>query len=454
MMLRGPLDLEAFAKLAHVDVDELRVYQVAGLLDPDADGLFDEYDILRLRLILHSRDLGRSLEEIADGLRDGAWGDIYAQLLYGGGDERFTVEDAASQSGVDADRIVALRTALGLPTTSLDARDLEVLRLVRAILETGVPWAAVHEGARVYGDVLRRLAETEVRIFRQHVEDPLDAAAVPEREKAERVQRVGELFSGTLDSLVQFVHRRHLMLAVLEDVIAELESSGGPQASGALEATIVFVDLASFTPLAQVHGDEVAAQVLERFDTQVRGLVLEHGGSLVKQIGDAFMLRFSEAVEALRFAIALDASTAVEPQFPAVRIGIHAGPVLHRFGDYVGNTVNLASRILALAGPNEIIVTRPVAAAANESDILVEPLGDVGIRGLVEPVALYRVVRTGRRATRRERDPVCGMIVGTDAVGRLVMGGFEFAFCSEECLRRFLEHPARFTSNEPNRADN
>jgi class 3 adenylate cyclase len=212
-----------------------------------------------------------------------------------------------------------------------------------------------------------------------------------------------------------------------------------------MEATILFVDLASFTPLAQVHGDEVAAGVLDRFDALVRTIVLDHHGSLVKQIGDAFMLTFAAPADAVRFAIALDEAVAREENFPAIRAGAHAGPVLYRLGDYVGHTVNLASRIAALAEPNEILATEEVAGAATFEGIVVDEVGDRDIRGVVGSVRLFRITRTGVRATRRERDPVCGMLV-TEPAGRLIVGGFEFVFCSQDCLRRFLADPDRYAA--------
>lgn len=211
----------------------------------------------------------------------------------------------------------------------------------------------------------------------------------------------------------------------------------------------MFVDLASFTPLAEVHGDEVAARVLERFDALVREVLAERAGQVVKQIGDAFMLTFSDPVEAVRFAMDLDERCATEPNFPALRAGLHHGPVLYRVGDYVGNTVNLAARIAAMAGAHEILLTKPVASAAIEADIQIDPAGERTIRGMREPVVLWSVVRTGPRATRRERDPVCGMIVGASAAARVIHGGFEFAFCSQDCLARFLERPSRYLEPEP-----
>lgn len=442
--MRPPFALDELAKLARLPTDEVARYRELGLLDPEENGVLDDYDVLRLRLILHYRDLGYTPEDLKRAIASGE-GIVYADLLYAPPAERITLEDAAEELDLPTERIEALRTAVGVAGMPIDRRDIEVLATLKRMLELGVPFEALLEAARVYGDGLRRLAETETRLLRFYVAEQLDqAVGLDEAGRARRAQELLELIQTTVDPIVTHVHRLHMLRAAVEDAFALLDAPEAHRSRGAMEATICFVDLASFTPLAQVHGDEVAADVLERFDTLVREVVPRHDGSLVKQIGDAFMLTFPSAVAAIRFAVELDEATARERHFPAVRIGAHSGPVLYRVGDYVGNTVNLASRIAQIATPNEILVTKPVAQRAMEAGIDLEPIGDREVRGMEEPVALYRVVRTGARATRRERDPVCGMLVGRDAAARLIHGGFEFAFCSEGCLKRFLEDPARY----------
>ena len=88
---------------------------------------------------------------------------------------------------------------------------------------------------------------------------------------------------------------------------------------GELTRAIMFVDLASFTPLTEAMGDIQAAHVLERFSTIVREATDAWYGRLVKQIGDAFMLVFPDARSAVACALEVEMQAAREPQFPAVR---------------------------------------------------------------------------------------------------------------------------------------
>jgi class 3 adenylate cyclase len=74
---------------------------------------------------------------------------------------------------------------------------------------------------------------------------------------------------------------------------------------------------------------------------------------------------------------------------PPARIGINAGPVVFRDGDYFGRTVNLASKITEYARPREVLVSEDVVRET-EDGIRFEPIGNIALRGLLEPVPLYR----------------------------------------------------------------
>ena len=70
-------------------------------------------------------------------------------------------------------------------------------------------------------------------------------------------------------------------------------------------------------------------------------------------------------------------------------MGIDSGRVVFRDGDYYGRTVNVASRITEYAGPGDVLVSEAVASALPERSGL-EELGPVELKGLREPVSLYR----------------------------------------------------------------
>src|SRR5207245_1307697 len=152
---------------------------------------------------------------------------------------------------------------------------------------------------------------------------------------------------------ILYFHRRALERAMREEAVMELgEEAGVPgqvEVPGQLTAAIVFVDLSSFTPLAEAMGDVKAAEVLERFSRLVR----------------------------------------------------------HEAGGLAG---------VAFVG-----------------------LGKRRLKGIAEGLELFAA--RPAEATARERlvDYVCGMeLRPTEVAARLALEGKEFAFCSQECLRRFV----------------
>jgi class 3 adenylate cyclase/YHS domain-containing protein/DNA-binding transcriptional MerR regulator len=445
--MREPLEMKQLAKLAGISNKDLQSYRARGLIDPDGDGLLDEMDVLRLRLLMHYKSLGHTIEDLDQAIKATAPLVLYADLLWGEPEEMVSVDEAAAELDIPVDAVRTMLRAVGLGAT-VPRSDLRFLETVKGLVDSGIPLKMMLDVARVYGDSLRRLAQTEVKMIRGFLTEsgPTDkgSSLLKDAEQSQRLQSLQDLVMPMLEPLLLTIHRRHLLRASVQEALADLEAAERGTERADLEATIAFVDLASFTSLARVHGDEVAADILDRFDGLVRRLLDEHGGNLIKQIGDAFMLVFAEPANALRFAIHLDAAIAREANFPAVRTGINAGPVLYRVGDYVGNTVNIAARIAAMASAHEILLTESVADAAESVGVKVASTGKHELAGVDEPIELWRVDR--KTALQPQRDPVCGMAVSTDAVARLRYEDVEYAFCSPVCLRKFLEDPERYVS--------
>lgn len=432
--MRPPFDLEAFVQVSGVALDDIERMAALGLLDPDGDGFYDDYDLLRARRVALLVIEGHSLEAIAEDVRTGA-GRIepLARYIFAVGG-LVSLEEFARRVGMDADFVREVRIALGLPWVGFGESDVEAFVGIRMLVDAGFPREGLLELARVWGDVFRRLTDANVRLTQSFAYAAVDHPNAPDL--ASLVAELRATMTTTLEPMLLAVHRLHASRALAEQALAGEAFSP----LGTLDLAVVFADLGSFTPLTIVHGDEGAVDVLRRFDGLVRRLALEHTGTLVKLIGDGAMLVFADPAEALEFACALQDAAAGEPDFPPIRVGIHAGPVLYRLGDYIGATVNIAARLEAAAMPGEILMTDPIAAVAQPAGVAVEPTGVRELRGVDEPLALYRV----SRPAPGERDPVCGMVVGPSPTARLEHGGVEYLFCSEDCLRRFLAGPNRY----------
>jgi len=159
------------------------------------------------------------------------------------------------------------------------------------------------------------------------------------------------------------------------------------------------------------------------------------------------MLIFPEPGAAVACALEIDQRAAEEPQFPAVRAGVHWGKVLYREGDYVGTTINVAARLGAEAQRHQVLVTASLRREAGHiADVDFVPLGTRRLKGLTDGVEIFQAVRrTGAGATQRRIDPVCGMELAIgEAAATLALEGEERASCPQECLQRFVAAPERY----------
>jgi adenylate cyclase len=162
--------------------------------------------------------------------------------------------------------------------------------------------------------------------------------------------------------------------------------------------TVVFTDIVGFTEFTAEHGDEQALELLERQEDVVRG-TLPNEARVVKELGDGLLLWFPDAVSALESCLALserfDEDAAADVPL-LVRVGMHWGCPTRRGDDLVGHDVNLASRIVDVAGPGEVLLSEPVREIVDGrvADLRLDELGPVVMRGIPDAVPLYRATRS------------------------------------------------------------
>lgn len=389
--MREPLTVPEFADLTGCPADDIERFRTAGLLDLDGDGLFDPYDMLRLQFVLTYTGEGGSVDTFRDDVA--ASGSDLVVELFGDQGPAYSAEEAAELSGLTPEQLIALGSAMGFGADEpLRPSTLEMTRLSRTMLDAGLPWEGLLEGARVYADTLRRLADASLEITHRYLCEPLIRAGQDERALAVQVGPAMELIAPTAEQLLRTLHREYMKQASLAHALTHFERHDPDAPPGSRRATILFVDLALFTTFAELEGDEAAVAVVDRFDRSMRELSVRHDGRLVKQIGDEFMLVFPDPAGAVSFALEIQEAMWRTDRYVALRAGIHHGLVLYRLGDYYGAAVNIASRIASMALPNSILITEPVAKAAADQGIEVEELGVRSLRGMEDPVPLYRVV--------------------------------------------------------------
>lgn len=341
-----------------------------------------------------------------------------------------------------------IRAAAGLlDHKRADEVDREALGAVLVALQGGLPEEALLQLIRVYHDSLGRAADATVRLFHLYVHEIFRGSGLEGAALAEATRSVSDQMRHLVEPTVAYFFRNAWRRALDEDFVLHVREATTPVglAAGEIVTTVVFIDLSSFTPLTEAMGDESAAAVVNRFSEIVRSAAVTHRGQVVKQIGDAFMMVFPDARDAVACAISIDEQVAAEPAFPAVRTGAHTGALLYREGDYIGANVNLAARVAGAADRHQLLITQALREALGDPEgVEITPLGPRRLKGVAADVHLFEV-RSSSAAQLKVVDPVCGMELEQAAVlAQLTWGQKDFRFCSQTCLQRFAAAPDRY----------
>jgi len=145
-------------------------------------------------------------------------------------------------------------------------------------------------------------------------------------------------------------------------------------------AAILYTDLVASTERAAAVGDARWRHVLDRHDEMARACVGRRGGTVIKTMGDGVLALLPAASGAIHAARELRAELAA--QGLEMRAGIHVGDVDRRGDDISGVAAVIAARIIALAGPGEILASGIATGAASGEDGRFEPRGEHELKGV------------------------------------------------------------------------
>ncbi len=181
------------------------------------------------------------------------------------------------------------------------------------------------------------------------------------------------------------------------------------------EATILFVDIRGFTPLAERLSAEKVVEILNKYFKAVTKSIFKYNGTVNKFIGDAVMAFYNAPLQqqdhadrAVRTAIdiveeisKLNKELTKEKLKIEVGIGINTGEAVignigtEQFLDYtaIGDTVNTASRLQGLSKPGEILISEETAEHLTDKDIKTAKIGSVALKGKKERITVYRVLQ-------------------------------------------------------------
>lgn len=201
-----------------------------------------------------------------------------------------------------------------------------------------------------------------------------------------RERGVGGMLLASLDDFARWAAEQQPQIAQI----------AGPDGT----VTIFFSDIEDSTQLNHELGDTRWIKVLSAHDALVATYVEKHRGLVVKNQGDGYMVVFSEP--ALAVAAALEIQQALDASWNRswylrrtpiqVRIGLHAGPVVERNGDFFGQNVAFAARVANQAAGGQVLVSDEVAEVlATEAKYQLTQVGSVELKGFPGDHLLWQV---------------------------------------------------------------
>jgi class 3 adenylate cyclase/TolB-like protein len=168
---------------------------------------------------------------------------------------------------------------------------------------------------------------------------------------------------------------------------------------------VLAADVVGYSRLVQRDEQGTLDRLKAHRKELIEPLVTEHGGRVVKLMGDGILCEFPSAVHAVSCAVAIQRGMAerekdvAEAEGIRLRIGINVGDVVHESGDIFGDGVNVAARLEALAEPGGVLLARNVHNQVKDKlAFRFEPAGRHRVKNIAEPIEAWRVFPDGAAA--------------------------------------------------------
>jgi adenylate cyclase len=299
-------------------------------------------------------------------------------------------DDVARMTGLDVHTARRLWRALGFADIGHEPvftdNDVAVVREMVALLRTGaLDERTLVQMVRAFGRTTSRLADWQIDSLTRGVER-FEAEGGGFGDPAQSAYKYAAELLPVFQDMLIVAWRRHLARAasrMLEQLSLDQEARPHRVMS------VGFADLVAFTQLLQGLSDDAVAGIVDEFEARATDVIAKAGGSVVKALGDEVMYVAGSPIVAVDIGLELVEVVGVYPGLPDIRVGIATGPVLTRFGDVFGHTVNLASRLMALAAQNGVVVDGETAAALIDgSGFVLETQPPQPLRGIGEVVAV------------------------------------------------------------------
>lgn len=391
------MDRSELAARAGVDVAYVDRLSDLGILTHRDDG-FTAGDVHRIRFVQACELAGMTAEAIAGGIEAGKVSLDYMDLPH----YRWatltdkTYGELSAEYGLDFDFVRDLVQANGYARPERDdpirEDEVAIFPLVAAASQMFSPEELLRT-TRVYVDAIRRVSEAEATLFENFIIPSFEKQGFDRVQAIDMANQFGAMITPMQEQMIITLYRRQqerrwnqVAFEGIEGTLEELGVYKRPPRPPAFS----FVDLAGYTRMTEEYGDEAVARLAAEMGKVVDRIASEHGGQVVKWLGDGVMIFFRDPGPSVPATVAIVEQAPEHVGLPA-HAGIAAGPVVVQDGDYFGRTVNMAARIAAHATAGQTLVSEEVATLAGGGTKF-RDIGPVELKGFQQPVPLFEAV--------------------------------------------------------------
>jgi adenylate cyclase len=372
-------------------------FAAEGLLD----GLDGEARAERISLLKRLSADGATLEDLRAADEGGTLIFLGADRLVGGGSV-YTLREVAEEAGVELSVVRELSRASGIAVPPDDERvlgpgDMALVNQVARYRALGLPDEDLFDVTRVLARGLTPVADTMRRIALKLALRP----GASEEELAANFSQVVDQLAPGLEPVLAETLRLQLRNVVRDEAVSAAERSAGAL-PGARDVGVCFADLVGFTRAGEQLPPDELGEIAARFETAAESTV-QPPVRIVKTLGDGIMLVSPDLPPLVDTALSLVDTADGDEQLPQLRAGVAYGPALSRAADWYGRPVNLASRLTDIARPGSVLAHDAVREALRNGGFAWSFAGPRRLKGIREPVRLYRVRREKPRETSSSR---------------------------------------------------
>ncbi len=284
--------------------------------------------------------------------------------------------------------------ALGMPNltdqdTYFTPADSQALRDITALVrDYGITEEGTMSLTRSVGQMTDRMVAWQVEAL---VEDMVTHRGISDSQARHDLLKLLPELIEQLEQIVLYGYRRQLNAAVLRLALRGEKQGDVDPAALPLARGIGFADLVSYTSLSRQMNEKTLAGLVQSFEQRCAEVVAVGGGRIIKTVGDEVLFLAETPEAAARISLTLSKLIKEDPNLPEARVAFVWGRILPKLGDVYGPTVNLASRLVALAEPGVVLTDDATAEILDDNEeFVLNRLETRNVRGFgdVCPVAI------------------------------------------------------------------